>query len=177
MTLFCFQGNEQPGLTALHTLWLREHNRITEQLNIINPNWGDEKLYQETRKIIIALNQHITYNEFLPRVLGENFMGLYNLQLESEYFFGYDSQCQGDILNEFATAAFRFGHTLITDDFKLSGSLASMIINEVVNRKIKLRRHINNPDVVLSPMFLDELIKGFTEEPMVCNFQNSGFFF
>ena len=63
---------------------------------MINTDWDDERLFQETRKIIIALNQHITFNEFLPRVLGENFMGLYNLELEKDYFYGYDSQCQGE---------------------------------------------------------------------------------
>ena len=103
--------------------------QIAEQLVLINPHWNDEKLFQETRKILIALLQHVTYNEFLPRVIGEHFLDLYNLKLNSEYFYGYDPQCQADILNEFASAAFRFGHTLITDDFKLSGPLASAVVS------------------------------------------------
>jgi peroxidase len=48
------RSNEHPGLTAYHTVWLREHNRLAAELKYLNPHWNDEKLYQEARKILIA---------------------------------------------------------------------------------------------------------------------------
>ena len=66
-----------------------------------------------------AIQQHITWNEFLPRVLGWNAINLYELGLQSDgYYERYDDRCNPTILNEFATAAFRFGHSLLKPSFK-----------------------------------------------------------
>lgn len=54
----------------MHTLWLREHNRIATKFLEINPHWDGETIYQETRKIVGAMLQVITFEHWLPKVLG-----------------------------------------------------------------------------------------------------------
>lgn len=66
--------NEHPGIALMYVLFIRQHNKIAEHLARLNPHWDDEKLYQEARRIVIAQLQHVTYNEFLPIVLGESTM-------------------------------------------------------------------------------------------------------
>ncbi|KAM4692008.1 LOW QUALITY PROTEIN: peroxidasin homolog [Rhinophrynus dorsalis] len=100
------RANEQLGLTSMHTLWFREHNRIAGRLLELNPHWGWRKVYHEARKLVGAQMQHITYNHWLP-IFGEHGMSMLG-----EYN-GYYSNLNGGIFNAFATAAFRFGHTLI----------------------------------------------------------------
>jgi len=63
--------NEQPDLALMHTVWLREHNRVANELARLHPEWSDEALYQEAKRVVVAEMQHITYNEFLPLVLGK----------------------------------------------------------------------------------------------------------
>ncbi|XP_053236757.1 peroxidasin homolog isoform X1 [Podarcis raffonei] len=101
------RANEQLGLTSMHTLWFREHNRIATELLKLNPHWDGDTIYHETRKIVGAEMQHITYSHWLPKILGE-----VGLKMLGEYK-GYDPNINSGITNEFATAAFRFGHTLI----------------------------------------------------------------
>ena len=60
------RANEHVGLTAIHILFVREHNRIAEVLESQNPEWTDEEIYQTARKYVTALMQQITYQEYLP---------------------------------------------------------------------------------------------------------------
>ena len=73
--------NEWTGLTTQHTIWLRQHNRIEQKLHELNPHWDGERLYQETRRIVIALWQFAVYNEYLPVILGPHAMQAHGLQL------------------------------------------------------------------------------------------------
>lgn len=119
--MYCFDGgderlNEQLQLTVIHTIWLREHNRIAGHLSQLNPHWDDETLYQETRRIIGAIVQHITFNEFLPVTIGRKAMASYGLDLMTKGFYkGYDPKVNPGIRTAFQAAAFRFGHSILPD--------------------------------------------------------------
>ena len=92
----------------MHTVMVREHNRIADNLKQINVNWGPNKIFEETRRIIAAQIQHITYNEYLPRVLGPYGLGNFDLDLLTcGYYSEYNSSCSATTFNEFSTAAFR----------------------------------------------------------------------
>lgn len=54
----------------MHTLWFREHNRIASELLHINPHWDGDILYHEARKVVGAMIQHITFEHWLPKILG-----------------------------------------------------------------------------------------------------------
>lgn len=98
----------------MHTIWLREHNRIARILQGLNPTWSDEILYQETRRIVIAELEHITYNEFLPLILGPDYMRTFEMQPRQKgYTRLYNEEIDASITNAFSTAAYRFGHSMV----------------------------------------------------------------
>ncbi|XP_044529535.1 lactoperoxidase [Gracilinanus agilis] len=97
------RANEQSLLTVIHTLFIREHNRLAKELKKINPHWNAEKLHQESRKIVGAITQVITYDHYLPIVLGNEF------EKEIPRYQGYNESEDPRIANVF-TFALRFGH-------------------------------------------------------------------
>ncbi|XP_063812287.1 myeloperoxidase-like [Pseudophryne corroboree] len=98
--------SEQPGLTAFHTIFVREHNRIATELRRMNPSWSREILYQETRKIIGAITQKINYKDWLPLLLGSSMSRLV------PQYTGYNEFVNPGASNVFSLA-FRMGHTMI----------------------------------------------------------------
>ncbi|MGI9364998.1 MAG: peroxidase family protein [Rhizobiaceae bacterium] len=99
------RANENVALTSMHTLFVREHNRLVSEFEEANPDWDPETLYQEARRIVEAQIQHITYNEFLPKLLGEDPL---------EDYDGYKFDLDPQIANVFSTAAYRLGHTMLS---------------------------------------------------------------
>lgn len=112
------RANEQIGLTAVHTLFVREHNRLADEIaaDPTTPEKAadaglsvDDYIYQTTRRIVGAQIQAITYNEFLPLLLGEGAIDPYS---------GYDETVNPSISNEFSTAAYRVGHTMLSPELQ-----------------------------------------------------------
>ena len=83
--------SENLGLAGVHTLFMREHNRIASQLAIVNPKWKDETLYQESRRLLLGIYQHIVYDQWIPSVMGKhpNYPDLLPKPLNT-YWTGYD---------------------------------------------------------------------------------------
>lgn len=108
--------NQNPGLTILQTILLREHNRIADTLSRLNHHWDDNKLFQEARKINIGQYQHISYYEWLPIFLGwENMLKnrlIYKVP-KASYVNDYNPTVDPSVLNSHATAAFRYFHSQI----------------------------------------------------------------
>ena len=100
-----FRGDENIALHSMHTLWLREHNRIAKQLKKLNKKFKGNKIYHETRKIVGAILQRIVFMEYVPIVARLN------------PYRGFDQKADPSIINAFATAAFRYGHSLVPEFF------------------------------------------------------------
>jgi hypothetical protein len=99
------RANEQVGLTAVHTLFLREHNRLAAQIAVDEPGLDGEQIYLRARRLVIAQLQAITYREFLPLLLGADAIAPYT---------GYQDTLDASIANLFSTAAYRLGHSMLS---------------------------------------------------------------
>jgi hypothetical protein len=145
------RANEQIGLTAVHTLFMREHNRVAGLLAQFHPSWNDETLYQEARRIVGAEIEAITYNEFLPVLLGP---------YAPSMFGSYNPNVNASVTTEFSTAAFRVGHTL------LSPQILRIENNGTPDPRgsISLADSFFNPPLLTNSTDLAEILKGLASQ-------------
>ena len=128
------RANEQPGLIAFHTLFVREHNRLCDELKEENPAWEDEQLYQRARKMVGALIQAVLYEEWLPA-----------LGIRLPAYNGYRSETDATISSIFSAAAFRIGHTMVNeqlirlDEHKDTLSFGSVHIKEAFFKPLVIK--------------------------------------
>jgi hypothetical protein len=98
------RANENVALTAIHTLFAREHNRIAAAL--ATAPLSDETKFQITRRVIGAEIQYITYNEFLP-----------TMGVRLAPYRGYSASVNPNLSNEFAVVGYR-AHSMIHGEFE-----------------------------------------------------------
>lgn len=161
------RGNQQAGLTAMHIVWVREHNRLADQLDNAHPDWTDEQIYQRARAINIAQLQAITYNEYLPALLGTNQLLPYT---------GYDPNRKGGTNLTFATGAFRMGHSQVNDNFELWGPGNTRLPDLPLIDSFDVTNLFSN-----DPNLVDNILRGAAfqsaesvDTKLVENFRNAG---
>ncbi len=107
---------------ALKTLFILEHNFWAGHLSIRHPTWDDEHVFQMTRKIVCGIIQSITFNEYIPTLLGT--------KLEKNCFDNElaTSPKNAQISNEFATGIFSFHYSLAPENIEIRDQRSSQII-------------------------------------------------
>lgn len=163
--LFCFRSgdfrtNQQVPLAALHTIHVRQHNRLAQALRRLNPHWTSERIYQEARHIHIAQIQHVVMREYLPLLLGAGTRLRFNLLEadEGQYWDHYEPNLNPGIGQEFAAAAFRQGHSTVASEvFRVD------VASRLPRRLYKLRELFRQPWPLFEPGAMDEFLLGLTE--------------
>lgn len=145
------RANEQVGLTAMHTLFMREHNHWADYFRGEMPAATDDEIYQLARAMVGGEVQRITYHEFLPLLLGPEALALYT---------GYKTNVNAGIDTAFSTAAYRVGHTL------LSPALLRLQTNgwPIDAGNIALKDVFFSPGQVLTNGGIEPLLRGLSQQ-------------
>lgn len=143
------RANEHPLLIAMHTLFVREHNRLCEIVSAQHPLWNDERVYQRARKLVGGILQNVVYNEWLP-----------TLGLQIPMYSGYKPQAESRVSNEFVAAAFEIASTLANDHIVRMDYDGS----EMVQGNITLGEAFYYPENILYVGGIDAYVKGMATQ-------------
>lgn len=143
------RANENPLLATIHTLFVREHNRLATEIAAEHPDFDDEEIYQDARRRVGAYLQSIVYNEWLP-AMGVNLAP----------YAGYREEVNAQISNVFSAAAFRMGHTLINSNIMRLDEEGAVL----ASGDITLRDAFFNPIVIPLAGGIDPYIRGMAAQ-------------
>jgi len=146
-----FRANEQVGLTTMHTLFVREHNYWANTLKVSNPKLTGDQIYESARLIVAAEMQAITFREFLPVLLGSRAIPRYD---------GYGAETNAGIANEFATAAYRVGHTMLSATLLRLDQKGAPI----TQGNLPLAKAFFTPSLLINEGGIDPIIRGLASQ-------------
>lgn len=145
-----FRANEQAALTAMHVLFVREHNHWADRFRKSTRSRSGDDIYEMARAMVAAEIQAITYNAFLPLLLGPDALRPYQ---------GYRGEVNPGIANEFSTAAYRFGHSMLSPTLLRLGRDAKPI----PDGNLPLARAFFNPKL-MTAHGIDPLLRGLATQ-------------
>lgn len=142
--------NQTPQLQVLHSIQLREHNRIAGILQGMNRHWKDKKLFEETRRIVIAQFQHVVYEEFLPAYIDPGI----TKHLDNPLF---GPNFDAAVFNEFSSSVFRVMHSFIPTQVHLISKDDTIATH-------KLHKILNNVQIIRT--HYDDIVRGLLVQPI-----------
>jgi hypothetical protein len=155
------RANENIALTAVHTLFAREHNRI---VGLLPSYLSNEQKFQIARRVVGAEEQYITYNEFLP-----------SLGVTLPPYRGYNPNVNASLSNEFATVGYRM-HSMVHGDFDLdvpAGTYSASQLAAFTAEGIVVSTAANGDQEVTVPLTLafgnPDLLQQLGEGPLVAS--------
>jgi peroxidase len=138
---------ENTNLTSVHTTWMREHNSWARKIRSQNPQFSDEQIYQHARMIVGAEIEAVTYNEFLPVLLGPGAIPAYT---------GYHPDVNPEVSVVFSTASYRMGHTLLTHILNRLGP----DLKPIPGGPLTLQKAFFNPNMVRATGGIEPFLRG-----------------
>ncbi|MEM1037361.1 MAG: peroxidase family protein [Pseudomonadota bacterium] len=148
-----YRANEHPALTALHTLFLREHNRLATDIEAANPSLSDDEVYERARRLTVAKLQIITYEEFLPALLGSGAIPAWT---------AYDDTIDATVSNIFSTAAIRVSYSMQSETLQRLDATGAVI----ADGNLDLRdTYYKAPDLITDDSSLEALLRGLAAQP------------
>lgn len=145
------RANEQAALASVHTLFVREHNHWAQQLAMADSELTGEDFYQMAKVIVTGEMQAITYNEFLPLLLGNDALPPYR---------GYNRQVNPGIANCFSTAAFRLGHSMLSTTLLRVNRAGA----ESAHGHLSLADAFFDPSILTDQGGIDEILRGLSQQ-------------
>ncbi|MEL8056300.1 MAG: peroxidase family protein [Pseudomonadota bacterium] len=148
-----YRANEHPALAALHTLFLREHNRLATAIEAANPSLSDDEVYERARRLTVAKLQIITYEEFLPALVGSGAIPAWT---------AYDDTIDPTVSNVFSTAAIRVSYSMQSETLQRLDATGAVI----ADGNLDLRdTYYKAPDLITDNSSLEALLRGLAAQP------------
>lgn len=147
-----FSGDDRvtqnPFLAIWHSIFLRNHNLLADKLANVNRHWDGERIFQEARKINIAIYQKIVYREWLPVFMGDKICTKFDN-------VSYNPDTDPSTTNEFSAASFRFLHSFVDSKF--------LLVSEENEEKLVKTSDVINQSKILD-RFYDDVLRGLLRQ-------------
>lgn len=114
--------DENRMVASLHAIVLRFHNVLVDDLRRAHPRWSTARLFDTARARVTWYYQWAVLTDFLPRMI--DLSTLESVVVRDGQHWNtslrFFDPCRSSIPVEFTGAAFRFGHSMIRDDYQLN---------------------------------------------------------
>ena len=105
-------------VSQLHSVLLRMHNSVADEIAITYPNLSAARHFSAARRSVVMHYQWAVLTDFLPRIVGADVVAAARTDPSVT-----SASCTGGLPVEFAVAAYRFGHSLVRPNYRLNPTL------------------------------------------------------